>query len=187
MSDPAEITGLFRLIARMKRLERTGWLKHKVPRPIDTTASHTAGAAILGWVRAREEGLNADKVVKMLLVHDLAEVHVGDIDATKMERGKKARRENAGFAEILPQLPEAFREEAHRLFMEFQRQETKEAILAMECDKLDTLLQALEYSKEVPGIEQEFLKTSRPFLRTPRGKELYGWLEENAGKASKQS
>ncbi len=185
MADTAEITGLFKLIARMKRLERTGWLKHKVPRPIDTTASHTTGAAILGWVRAREEGLNADKVVKMLLIHDLVEARMGDPDATRVDRQKKMRKEDLGFAEMLPLLPEAFREEAHKLFMEFQKQETKEAILAMECDKLDTLLQALEYSREVPGIEQEFLKTNRPFFRTARGKELYEWIQENAGKASK--
>lgn len=184
MTDILTLRQLFSLIARTKRLERTGWLKHKVPRPIDTTASHTTGAALLGWVRAKEEGLNADKVVKMLLIHDLVEARVGDPDASKVDREKKTHKENIGFIEMLPKLPVAFRDEAHKLFMEFQMQETKEAILAWECDKLDTLLQALEYGKEVPGIEQDFLRTYKPFFRTARGKEIYAWIEQNASKQS---
>ena len=182
MTDILMLKELFSLIAKTKRLERTGWLKHKVPRPIDTTASHTTGAALLGWVRAKEEGLNTDKVVKMLLIHDLMEAVVGDHDSSEVDRQKQTQEENLGFIEMLPKLPEAFRDEAHKLFLEFQKQETKEAILAWECDKLDTLLQALEYGKEVPGIEQEFLRTYKPFFRTPRGKELYAWIKENASK-----
>lgn len=120
----------------------------------------------------------------MLLIHDLVEAKVGDPDASKVDREKKTQKENRGFEEMLPQLPKAFRDEAHKLFMEFQKQETKEAILAWECDKLDTLLQALEYGKEVPGIEQGFLRTYKSFFRTANGKEIYAWIQENASKPS---
>ncbi|MBS3165313.1 HD domain-containing protein [Candidatus Woesearchaeota archaeon] len=160
----------FRHLAALKSLERTGWILKKVPPPRETVASHTYGAAMLGWLRATEERLDAERVIKMLLLHDLAESLIGDITPHEMDPLLKKKRENLAFRRLLKDIPAVIRGEAERLFQEFQSGRTREARLARRCDRLDTLLQAREYRKVVPGIEKEFLRTYGPLaeLSTPQ-------------------
>ena len=50
----------------------------QVERPRDTIASHSFGAALIGWVMAEKEDLDSDKIVKMLIMHDLIMSYVED-------------------------------------------------------------------------------------------------------------
>ncbi len=178
MTDAQSLSELFSLIAELKALERTGWLEKGAPRPIDTSASHSFGAALLGWVRAKEEGLNEMKVVKMLLLHDLVEALIGDPTDRQVPPDEKRVKEDEGFKEMLHKLPESIRGEAESLFAEFQEWKTPEAIVAKECDKLDTLFQALHYGKTIQGIEQDFLETYEHVFKTGEGKNLYMWIKQ---------
>lgn len=185
MADAKELSRLFSLIARLKALERTGWLEHGVRPPRDTSASHSFGAALLGWARAKDEGLDEMKVVKMLLLHDLCEAVIGDLTDHGTEQPEKRAREDAGFDRIIMSLPAGIRDEAAELFREFQEWATPEAVLAKECDKLDTLFQALEYGKGIRGIEQDFLRTYEKVFRTQKGKRLYARIRKQAGQQAK--
>ena len=186
MADAQELGRFFSLISRLKALERTGWKEHGVQPPRDTSASHSFGAALLGWVRAREEGLDEEKVVKMLLLHDLVEAVIGDLTDSEVPQPEKRAKEDAGFDRIIRSLPESIRDEAAALFAEFQEWKSPEATLAKECDKLDTLFQALDYGKRLKGIEKDFLKTYEHVFSTEKGKKLYAWIKKQAGQQAKK-
>jgi putative hydrolase of HD superfamily len=64
-------------IGRLKKAKRKGWLIHGIKNP-ETTADHIFRATILGWILNKFKGLDEEKLLKTLLIHDIFEVYVGD-------------------------------------------------------------------------------------------------------------
>jgi len=73
-----ELLNFFIEVGKLKGRERKGIAFYGVKNP-ETTAEHTFRMAIVGWFFARTEHLNVEKVLKMILIHDLCEVYAGDI------------------------------------------------------------------------------------------------------------
>jgi putative hydrolases of HD superfamily len=144
-------------IDRIKHRRREGWMQKGIPGAMDTIASHSFGAALIGWILAREEGIDENKMIKMLLIHDLIMAYVEDLTPSDTSYEKKRELENSAALKLLDDVPLSIKEEFHSLFAEYQEEKSTEAILARECDKLDTLLQSYMYSKKLreghlPGI-----------------------------------
>ena len=66
-----DLERLFEPINKIKHLERKGWVLKGVTGIKDTIASHSLGAASLGWLLSEIEEVDSNKVIKMLLIHDL--------------------------------------------------------------------------------------------------------------------
>ena len=81
------------------------------------------------------------KTVKMVLIHDLVEIYAGDTFAYD-EQGyqDKDEREQAAADRIFTLLPEEQAEEYRRLWDEFERMDTDEAIFAAAVDRMQPLL-----------------------------------------------
>ena len=81
------------------------------------------------------------KTVKMVLIHDLVEIYAGDTFAYD-EQGyqDKDEREQAAADRIFTLLPEDQAEEYRRLWDEFERMDTDEAIFAAAVDRMQPLL-----------------------------------------------
>lgn len=171
MTELDEIEGLFEVLQDLKHTEREGWKKRGVESPADTIASHSFGAALLAWVLAEERGLDSGKMVKMLLVHDLIMAYIQDYTPEESEYSSKKEFEREKMEELEEDLPEAIREEASQLIEEIRDQETALASNAKEADKLETILQAMQYSEKVPL--KEFLEYYEDYSRTEDGEELF--------------
>src|SRR3954452_699321 len=66
-------------IERLKTAPRTGWIDRGVPPgEAESIADHSFRTALLAWMAA-EPALDRDRVLKLALVHDLAEAITGDI------------------------------------------------------------------------------------------------------------
>jgi len=168
----------FNLIEELKHSERQGWKDKEVDRPRDTIASHSFGAALIGWVMAEKEELDSDKLVKMLIMHDLIMGYVEDYTPEDEEFNSKKEMEREAFDNLVADIPNEIEEEFRSMFHELQSQETEEAKIAKESDKLDTLLQARSYSEE--GKEEfldEFLESYREYFSSETGKSLVEELE----------
>jgi len=64
-------------IGKLKEKPRRGWLLYGIKNP-ETTADHLFRSAILGWILNKSKGLDEEKLLKTLLLHDISEVYVSD-------------------------------------------------------------------------------------------------------------
>lgn len=164
----------FRDIAALKHAEREGWTRTGVDQPRDTIASHSFGAALLGWLLAEKEGVDVGRVVKMALVHDLVMAHMPDLTPQDDAYKDKRKLEREALDDMLLNAPDELQEAFRELFDEFVAGETDEARVAQEADKLDTLLQAKAYT-EVPF--DEFFDHLQDVFSTEIGQRLRDDLE----------
>lgn len=173
---------LFEDIHRLKHTERQGWKDREIERPRDTIASHSFGAALLGWSLAEEEGTDSDRVVKMLLMHDLIMAYIKDYTPGDEEFDSKKKMEDRKFEDLKEDLPENLEDEISDLFQEFRENKTAEAQIAHEADKVDTLMQARKYSEEEgENFLPEFLNFYRENFTSDTGKTLFKSLEQETG------
>jgi putative hydrolase of HD superfamily len=77
----------------LKNVKRTGWVKSGVPE-LETVASHAFGVTALAMIFGDFLGLDTEKMMKMAVLHDLAESRTGDIPPVAMDRTRKRARED---------------------------------------------------------------------------------------------
>ncbi|HEX2254715.1 MAG TPA: HD family hydrolase [Thermoanaerobaculia bacterium] len=134
----------------LDRVPRAGYVLRGVPEP-ESVTEHSWHVLFLVWTLGRRiaEGnaeLDAERAVEIALVHDLAELRVGDLPRTAARyfpAGAKNAAETAAMGEILAPLPERARE----LYAEYQAGETAEARLVKACDKLQLMLKVSVYER----------------------------------------
>ncbi len=154
------------IVGKLKKLKRTGWVNYDVPNP-ESVADHTLRLAMLAMVLAPKVGANTDKAIKMALIHDLAESTTGDI---VIQRGAeslnsqidKERAERSALTDILS-LVDA--DQYNELFDEYLANQTIEARLIHQLDKLEMAIQAYEYEKEHGVDLGEFFESAHSIVR----------------------
>lgn len=128
----------------LDRVPRSGYVLRGVDHP-ESVSEHSWHVVFLVWALGPEvEGLDVAHAVEIALIHDLAEVRVGDLPRTAARyfpEGAKKQAEGAAMAEILAPLPER----ALELYAEYQAGETPEAQLVKACDKLQLMLKVAVY------------------------------------------
>jgi putative hydrolase of HD superfamily len=174
-----------RSVGLLKAVRRQGWVDRGIAEP-ESVADHTYRAVMLAWVLGHAAGLDTDRLIKLMLVHDLAEAKVGDAtpygqllddvneDAVRRwrellppERLRAAKREKhereaAALAEMTADLPESLAQEIRQLANDYDERDTAEARFAAQIDKIEALLQAVEYGEAgQPSDVENFLATVR--------------------------
>jgi putative hydrolases of HD superfamily len=92
-------------IAKLKDDKRKGWTIFDISNP-DTTADHLFRAALLVWVLNKEKGLDEGMLLKMILVHHLPELFIGQetpYDAL-LPKDLTSKREKKKFKELVEEL-----------------------------------------------------------------------------------
>lgn len=150
------------VVGKLKGLKRTGWVRSGIPNP-ESVADHTLRLTILAMFLAPTVGANSEKSVKMALIHDLAEATTGDIVTnigTKSlnNHKEKVQTERAALKQILS-LVDAH--EYNSLFEEYLENETVEAQLVHQLDKLEMAIQAYEYEHDHKIKLNEFFVNAR--------------------------
>src|SRR5215204_6197595 len=101
-------------LQRLKRLDRTGWVLRGLPNGTESVASHSFGVSVTAMLLAdkliaKGIAINVEKVLRVALLHDWAEVRVGDMPRTAtLYFGSEARKhaETAAFADVVSDLDE---------------------------------------------------------------------------------
>ncbi|MGQ9718428.1 MAG: HD domain-containing protein [Nitrososphaerales archaeon] len=149
-----EINGIIRfirLVGRLKETPRSGWLKKVGVKEPESVADHTFGTSMLCMILGDMKGLDAPRMVRMALIHDLCESITGDFTHYKMNERQelqKRRMEDEAMTKILSLLPKAIKERYYGLWKEFQDETSAEARLVRDLDKLDMTFQTLKYEEE---------------------------------------
>lgn len=124
----------------LKHLPRTGWVRAGVPDP-ETVGAHAWGVALLGLLLCPTT-LDRGRVLAMAVLHDLAEVRVGDLTPHDgVEPSEKRARERVALADLLAPLPDAAA--LRDLQEEYEAGSTPEARFVRLLDRLDMGLQAV--------------------------------------------
>ncbi len=153
----------FKITSNLKKIPRKGWkTKLGISSP-ESVADHTFSMSVIAMVLSDLQKLDTRKVLKMSLLHDIAESVIGDLTPEDIQKNKKNQIENNTIKEILKNLPEQLAKEYITIWNEYNENVTKEAILVHEVDKLEMAIQATMYVNE--GIEKEKLE---PFFNSAK-------------------
>lgn len=141
----------------LKTLERAGWLRAGITSP-ESVASHSWGVAWLA-IALCPEGLDMGKVASMAVLHDLAEVRIGDITPhDNVSAHEKREMEESAFRELVDPLPNA--DAMYGLWLEVEDGTSPEGRFVKACDKLDMALQASVYSEKENVDVGEFIASA---------------------------
>lgn len=109
----------------------------------ETDAEHSWHLALMAMLFSdyAPEGTDINKVIKMVLVHDLVEIYAGDTFCYDEKAGAdKAEREMKSAEKLFSILPKEKGEEFKNLWLEFDAEETKEALFAASLDRIQPLI-----------------------------------------------
>jgi len=144
---PVGLLELFTVAGRLKGEFRRGWVHKLGMKSPESVADHSYRTALMSMVYSDLRGLDTTKVLRMALLHDLAEAVVGDSMPGERTKAEKLRMESAAMRGILAVLPRPTRVGYWTAWREFNRGTTPEARLVRQVDKLEMALQAGEYCK----------------------------------------
>ena len=159
-------------LQRLKRLERTGWNLRGLANGTESVSAHSFGVAVTAMVVADElvqlgVEIDVELVIRIALVHDWAEVRVGDMPRTATEYfGAEARRqaETKAFSDIVGNLnaQNLYR----RLYDQYEERQTLEARLVKAADILDLLVQVLALERAgARGLDEFWEVAENPNFR----------------------
>lgn len=141
----------------LKAVARAGWLRVGVGAP-ESVAAHGWGVAWLVLALC-PAGVDRGRALAIAVLHDLAEVRVGDLTPhDPVSREEKRAREAAAMAELLRPLPNAA--ELLALWEEYESGSTAEGRLVKACDRLDMALQARRYAADLGTDPRDFLASA---------------------------
>lgn len=127
---------------KLKTTMRHSWTSDSTRQ--ESTAEHSWMLCLIAMTVFDQMELKVDqlKVLKMLIIHDLAEAIIGDIPAFDIEgrKGKK-EREMTAMKNITKNLPKNVQNEIMELFEECETKSTLEAQVAQAIDKFEAPLQ----------------------------------------------
>ncbi|MCI9039346.1 MAG: HD domain-containing protein [Clostridia bacterium] len=156
------------LATELKNKIRNGWRVWNIDRErVESVAEHIYGTCILAISidSQFELDVNLDKVVMMLVLHEIEEIRIGDL--TPFDKQTKEERRVLGkqaVEDVLSVLDKKV--EYVELIEEFEERKTKESLFAKMCDKLEADIQSKIYCEEgcmdIQKAENQYLlKDSR--------------------------
>jgi putative hydrolase of HD superfamily len=179
MQANASLLELLLELQTLDRIPRSGFVLRGVADP-ESVTEHSWHVLFLVWsLGSQVEGLDLARAVEIALVHDLAELRVGDLPRTASRyfpAGAKQSAESAAVAEVLAPLPAR----ARQLHDEYQQGVSLESRLVKACDKLQLMLKVAVYESWGTGALAEFWDNPDNFPPTdiPAVKALFDELRQ---------
>lgn len=146
--DSQHLLTLYNQLLTLKSLPRTGWLQRGVANA-ESIADHSFGMAILALLIGETmPHLDHHKLLKIALLHDLAEVHLTDLP-TSAKRFVGAATKHAAEQQALTDLFQYILhcDEYVALWSEYSEGSSVEARLVKAIDRLEMLAQTLAYER----------------------------------------
>ncbi len=172
------ILDFFKTAVNLKNISRQGWINKLSLKHPESVSDHSYSMAIMGMVISDLENYNSEKILKMILLHDLAESKIGDYTPNQISKENKIKIENNAYDEIINALPDAIKLQYAQIWEEYQKQESPESKIVHQIDKLEMVLQAKMYQKEGSSKEaiESFFKSAENEITHPKLKELFNQI-----------
>lgn len=154
----------------LKRMSRAGWW-HAGVRDPESVAEHSLRASQLAALLAAEEGADPARAAYLALWHDTQEARTGDLPRAALPYVAKpdARRITDDQTKALTA---AAANTVRAAVDEYESASTPEARCARDADKLEMLLQAVEYANSGVSQIDEWIATARRALSTDTARRI---------------
>jgi putative hydrolases of HD superfamily len=167
MSEDRDATGMAQFAFEMgvlKRVRRAGWW-HTGVRDPESVAEHTTRVSQLAALIAAQEGADPARAALLAIWHDSQETRTGDLphSARPYVTGPDPMTITNDQTAVLPDLAAKTVREA---VAEFEAGVTDEARCARDADKLECLLQGIEYRAAGNTQVDGWIESSRKNLAT---------------------
>jgi len=162
-------------VNQLKEIPRTGWVLMKVKNP-ETIAEHIFRVCFNAWLLGKLKNFKIEKLIKIALSHDLCEVYAGDktpffyweglkrekkedekillkgVRLSQKEKEKRAKikfeKERESLLKLISPLDENLKSEIFSCWLDFEKRISEFGKFVKQVDRIETLLQAIEYFKE---------------------------------------
>lgn len=160
----------FLAVSKLKEVERSGWVWRGLKRP-ETIAEHSFRTAFLAWALGEKAGIDTGRAIQIALVHDICEVYAGDLtpyhgllpsnrkkkdemlsrwvrvprkQKEKLTRTRQKLEERA-LRRLIKNLAPSTQREIYALWADFEYGRSREGKFVNQLDRVEALLQAIEY------------------------------------------
>jgi len=158
---------------QLKKNPRSGWLSIGIKNP-ESIADHSWRTALVGFLLARMEKVDANRVLELCVFHDLHETRISDLNYVSARYVKADTMRAAK-----DQLAGVFcAKEIESLTKELLSCKTREAIVAKDADLLEMIAQAKDYMESGNIYAKDWIRTAKARLKTKSAKKLAAELEK---------
>ncbi len=173
--------GLFKIygeLHNLNKLKRSGWVYYGIKEP-ETVMEHMYDASLMAMILLPDDcdvpGYDKNRIAKMLMIHDFAEIRTGDIIAPlKNIDPSYEYEENLAMESILNEIGS---DELIEIWNEWCDLETYNSKVAKDLDVLQSVAAFCHYRKTEGKLREEFVTSNwigkHKLLTTDLGMELY--------------
>ncbi|MCP3758226.1 HD domain-containing protein [Streptomyces sp. TBY4] len=154
----------------LKNTARSGWWMAGVKLP-ESVAEHSWRTSLIASIIAKLEGADPARAAFLAVWHDTQETRTGDVN----HLGKKystAADPVAVTADQTAGMPELLAKALQELVTEYEEKDSPEAVCARDADKLECMLQGIEYKAQGYEAAQRWIDNSQARLTTETGQRL---------------
>ena len=156
----------------LKRVKRSGWWVAGIKDP-ETVAEHCFRCAVIGYFLAHCEGVDPFKVVTMTLFNDIHEARINDLHKMGHHYIDFRHAEQKAFADQIAGLERRVKGALQAMRKDYDRQLSRESIVARDADILECLVQAKEYVDNGYPVARTFFKRAPDCLKTATARKLW--------------
>ncbi|KEY66319.1 hypothetical protein S7711_02781 [Stachybotrys chartarum IBT 7711] len=157
-NEPESPLPFFHMLERLKTTKREGWRRFGISRG-ESISDHMYRMSLISMFAPPELApkLDLHKCMKMCLIHDMAELLVGDITPVDgVSKPEKNRREAATMDFLTKSLLRnvaggATGEDIRAIWQEYEDSQTIDSLFVHDVDKMELLLQMMEYERHSEG------------------------------------
>lgn len=138
-----EIEGILQFIVEIEQLKNV----HRKTKPVgldrfENSAEHSWHVSLLALLLKEysKEQIDIDRVIRMLLIHDLGEIDAGDKIIYSSETSEQKSDEEKGIKRLFQHLPEKTANDYTELWLEFEGGETPDSKYAKAIDRIPPIL-----------------------------------------------
>ncbi|WP_369225915.1 HD family hydrolase [Streptomyces sp. R39] len=174
MSEDQELTAVARFLyeaGTLKNTKRSGWWMAGVKDP-ESVADHSWRTALIASIIAQLEGADPARAAFLAVWHDSQETRTGDVNhlGKKYTQGEADPRDIT--ADQVAGMPECLADAVRALVGEYEAKESPEAVCARDADKLECMIQGIEYRDQGYANAQRWIDNSRGRITTKSGQAL---------------
>ena len=173
------LVSFFRIVCNLKTIKRSGWIQKSNITSPESVADHSYSMCMMSMILAEIMNLDSGHILKMVIIHDLAESLVGDHMPDNISSEKKQLVEDKAMKKIISKLPNSLQKNYLHIWNEYNGNITVNAKFVHNMDKLEMALQAKEYEFEgyPKEVLQPFIKSATDYISKERFDDVFEILQ----------
>jgi len=161
----------------LKHIKRSGWWVAGIKDP-ESVAEHSFRTAVMAFYLAYLEGVDPYKVVVMALFNDIHEARINDLHKMGHYYIDFKEAEKKVFKDQVAFLPKQISAVMKKMRQDYDKQGTKESIVARDADILECLLQAKEYYDSGHQGAKLFFNRAPDYLKTASAQGMWETIKD---------